>query len=149
MTLGNMIPGYGPLSDRPDASHMPGGLYNATDIGVVYTSDGSTWDAMVSGGTSSGIQGRFQLDALHTTFTIYHDEIDESSEFPVCSMEVSGAASDLYIVGIHNRTSTSFKVTLSDFPTSSDYILWHISTQSVTVVPGTTDNQIITALIFG
>jgi len=43
MTLGNIIPGYGPLSDRPNASQMPGGLFNATDIGVIYTSDGSTW----------------------------------------------------------------------------------------------------------
>jgi hypothetical protein len=43
MALGHIIPGYGPLGDRPSASQMPGGLYHATDTGVVYASDGSAW----------------------------------------------------------------------------------------------------------
>jgi hypothetical protein len=79
---------------------------------------------------SVGIQGRFQLSDTTNTFTITHMEIDEATDFPVCSLEVSSSGSDLFIVGIHDRTSNSFKVTLSGLPSSTDYILWHISTTS-------------------
>jgi len=84
-----------------------------------------------SGETSSGLQGRFQLDNVNTTFTITHPAIDETTEYPVATLEVDTSGSDLYIVGIHNRTATSFQVTLSSVANTSTYVLWHISTQSV------------------
>ena len=90
-----------------------------------------TISASISGGgTSSGIQGREQLNGIDTTFTINHPTINHVTDFPVATLEVDSATSDLYIVGIHNRTSTSFQVTLSGVADANTYILWHISTQS-------------------
>ncbi len=90
----------------------------------------NTFTISTSGGSSvSGIQGRQQLDAVNTTFTITHPTIDTNTDFPVATLEVASATSDLYIVGIHDRTATSFQVTLSGVADDNTYILWHISTQ--------------------
>jgi hypothetical protein len=80
------------------------------------------------GGSSSGIQGRNQLNNSDTTYTITHPSIDTATDFPVASLEINSSTADLFIVGIHNRTSTSFQVTLSGVPDTNTYILWHICT---------------------
>ena len=99
--------------------------------GKQYARKDAGWSEVVSsGGSSAGIQGRLQLDAVNTTFTVTHAAIDTATEFPVVSLEVPSSSSDLFIVGIHNRAATSFQVTLSGVPTASCYLLWHISTQS-------------------
>lgn len=105
-------------------------LVAGNNVSIVETPT-NTWtiSASISGG-SSGIQGRKQLNATDVTYVITHPTIDTSVEFPVATLEVSSATSDLFIVGIHNRTPTSFQVTLSGVADVNTYILWHISTQS-------------------
>jgi hypothetical protein len=115
-------------------------LVGGVNVNII-ESPANTWtiNASISGGSGgqvSGIQGRYQLDNINSTFTITHPTIDFSQEFPVCSLEVASQDSELYIVGIHERSANSFKVTLSGVADSSTYILWHISSQST---GGTTD----------
>jgi hypothetical protein len=48
----------GEEADRPDAAAVPAGaLYSATDTGIVYQSDGSTWAAWATSGTGGGDGG--------------------------------------------------------------------------------------------
>jgi hypothetical protein len=103
----------------------------SNDGSIIVTPIVDGYDLKVaSSGTGSAIQGRFQLDDVNTTFTIPHATISSAIEFPVCSLNVPSSDSDLFIVGIHDRTNTSFKVTISGIANSSTYILWHIITQS-------------------
>jgi hypothetical protein len=126
------------VMDYVDAAveNISGGGGTGT-VATITSNDGSIIVTPIVDGydlkvASSGtvLQGRFQLDDVNTTFTIPHSTISSSIEFPVCSLNVATSASDLFIVGIHDRTNTSFKVTISGVADSSTYIIWHIITQS-------------------
>jgi hypothetical protein len=120
-----------------DLAIISGGSGGTGTVPTITSNDGSIIVTPIVDGydlkvASSGtvLQGRFQLDDVNTTFTIPHATISSSIEFPVCSLNVATSASDLFIVGIHDRTNTSFKVTISGVADSSTYIIWHIITQS-------------------
>ena len=93
----------------------------------------------ISGGAASGIQGRRVLNNIDVLYTITHQTIDASREFPVVSLECPDGNSDIFITGVYNRTNTSFQVVLSGLPNSSYAILWHI-----TAVVSTTSGDIST-----
>jgi len=76
----------------------------------------------------SGIQGRMPLNDVDLEYTIIHSEVNPSIEFPVVSLETPNPTTDIFVVGVYDRTSTSFKVVISGVPSSSYAILWHIST---------------------
>lgn len=90
----------------------------------------NTWtiSASISGGVgNAGLQGRQACNATDVAYQITHPTIDSSVEFPVVSLDVPTSGSNLYVQGIYNRTNTSFWVVLSEVPTSSYGILWHIN----------------------
>lgn len=82
-------------------------------------------------GTTTGIQGRLQLNDIDTVYTISHPSINNIQEFPVVSLDIPTSGSDLFVQGVFDRSSTSFKVVLSGKPSSLYGILWHISSQSI------------------
>jgi hypothetical protein len=133
----NVSPGYGSVSVL-SLSGSAGNLvaHDATgkliDGGSLsgYTTLATT--AAISAGLSSRIDaiatlsGRTACDGVNSTFTISHSSIDTSSKFPLVTMDVVDATSDLHIIGVYDRQATSFKVVLNGVAPATYGIMWHI-----------------------
>ena len=98
-------------------------VVGSTGINVVQ-SPSKTWTISLNG----GIQGRLALNTGTSTYTINHQQIDNTQAYPVVSLDIPTSASDIFVQGIYNRTPTSFSVVLSHVPSLTGYgLLWHIS----------------------
>ena len=72
------------------------------------------------------LSGRIACDGINNIFTVNHAFINTSTKIPVAAMEVTDPNSDLFTVGIYNRTATSFNIVLSGIGSVSHAILWNI-----------------------
>ena len=72
------------------------------------------------------LSGRTACDAINSTFNITHSTINTSTKFPIVTMDLVDASSDLYIVGVYGRASNSFNVVLSSVAPSGCGIMWHL-----------------------
>ncbi len=117
-------------SARPAASsENVGYLYYSTDTSSLTRSNGVTWEvyAPSGGGGPAGIVGRAALNPSEAFVVVPHSTIDTATSFPVVALETTGVAADLLIVGVYDRTSTSFRVALSGNPPAGSYLIWHLS----------------------
>jgi hypothetical protein len=103
------------------------GISDAPSDGNIYGRSNASWVPISSGGVAStNLYGRLICTSA-SDYTINHANIDATLYFPVVSLEMPDENSDIFSLGIFNRTSTSFRVVLSGTPgISSHYILWHI-----------------------
>jgi hypothetical protein len=130
------IHGSGLASARPAASASNAGyLYFSTDTLVLERSTGAAWATYSpagggGGGDLTGLVGRQLLNTGSSTVTVNHSTIEPTTDFPVVALEVSSASSDLLILGIYDRTATSFKVALSGNPAADSYLCWHLAVPS-------------------
>lgn len=115
-TSGNYTSTLGGLSDVILSDLHPG---------QVLSTDGTNWfnTNPISG---DNLQGTLELDSITLAYTIVHSPIVSlSTNYPIVSLQVPISGDSLLILGITNRTLTSFDVILSQIPnTTGYYVNW-------------------------
>jgi hypothetical protein len=117
ISAGNLITALKDLTDVMLVNVLPG---------QTLITDGSMW-YNADAPSISGNRGLFGTLALNTTDTVYsiaHTEIPAiSAAYPVISLQTPSSTDPLLVIGITNRSVTSFDIVLSQPPTINGYYI--------------------------
>ena len=98
-------------------------VLSSLKAGQVLTTDGVNWfNTDPISGTS--FQGTIELNPNVLSYTIFHDIIESLNiNYPILSLQIPTSGDDLLVVGVTNRTLSSFDIVLSQIPNTSGYFV--------------------------